>query len=115
MLYSEGVSKGRLTLEQFVQVTSTNAAKLLNIYPRKGVIAEGSDADVTIWNPNASEVISAKRDYYSRSDFSLYEGWAVKGLPELVLRAGEVACVAGKVAAKGSGQGKVLRRPPHSA
>lgn len=110
MLYSEGVLKGRLTLERFVQVTSTNAAKLLGLYPKKGVIAVGADADLNIWDPGETLTIRAE-DGYSRADFSLYDGWTVTGVPRMTLRRGEIVYGGGKFNAR-AGSGRLLRREP---
>lgn len=108
MLYSEGVLRGRLTLERFVQVTATNAAKLFGVYPQKGALQPGSDADVTLWDPVGSSVVSAK-DAYSREDYSIYEGWKLKGSLRLTMLRGEVVCERGRVHAV-PGTGRLLRR-----
>ena len=80
LLYSEGVRKGRITLEQFVAVTATNPAKLFGLYPRKGTIAVGSDADVVIWDPNVTRTIR-DGEQLSNGDFSIFAGWEVTGWP----------------------------------
>jgi dihydropyrimidinase len=110
MLYSEGVRTGRLSLERFVEVTSTNAAKLLNLYPRKGVIEVGADADLNIWDPDQTMTIR-RQDGYSRADFSLYDGWVVTGVPRMTLRHGQIVCSGGRVIV-GEGSGDILRRKP---
>lgn len=110
MLYSEGVLKGRLTLERFVQVTSTNAANLLGLYPQKGVVAVGSDADLNIWDPKQTVTFRAE-DGFSRADFSLYEGWAVTGVPRMTIRHGEIVYGGGKLTVS-PGSGRLLRREP---
>jgi len=89
MLYSEGVRTGRITIGRFVQVTSTNAAKLFGLYPRKGTIAVGSDADLVIFDPDLTRTIDGSR-LKSNADYSVYEGWQVTGWPVLTLRRGEV-------------------------
>jgi len=89
MYYSEGVRTRRMSVERFVATTSTNAAKRFGLYPRKGVIAEGSDADVVIWDPERRDVVRAADDH-SNSDYSVYEGRDVTGWPEVTIRRGEV-------------------------
>jgi dihydropyrimidinase len=113
MLYSEGVSKGRLSLNRFVEVISTNPAKLFGIYPQKGTIAPGSDADIVIFDPT-KEVTIRHRDMHSRSDYELYEGFQVTGWPTHTLSRGEVIVENGKVLGS-SGRGKLLRRSRFSS
>lgn len=108
MLYSEGVLKGRLSLERFVAVTSANAAKLFGIYPRKGVIQEGSDADIVAWDPTGHMTIRTADDQ-SNADFSVFEGWPVTGVPRMALRRGEIVYRDGKFVPHHSG-GQLLRR-----
>ena len=103
MLYSEGVRAGRLSLEQFVALTSTNAAKLFGLYPRKGCIAVGSDADLTVFEPRTTRTVGAPR--FSRCDYSAYAGGQVTGWPVLVIRRGEVVFDHGQITAPpGSGR-----------
>jgi dihydropyrimidinase len=103
MLYSEGVRTGRLSLERFVALTSTNAAKLFGLYPRKGCIAVGSDADLTVFDPKMTRTVAAPR--FSRCDYSVYAGWEVTGWPVLVIRRGEIAFDRGQITAiPGSGR-----------
>jgi len=89
MLYSEGVRAGRLSLERFVALTATNAARLMGLYPRKGTIAVGSDADLVIFDPERTRTIDAAM-LKSRADYSVYEGWEVTGWPLMTLSRGEV-------------------------
>lgn len=89
MLYSEGVRRGRLSLRRLVEVTSTNAARLFGLYPRKGAIAVGSDADLVVLDPSIERTVSAD-PLRSRADYSVYEGWQVTGWPVLTLRRGEI-------------------------
>ena len=108
MLYSEGVGRGRLTLERFVAVTATNAAKLFGLYPRKGTIAVGADADLVLWDPEATRIIRDE-DMLSRSGYSTYAGTEVTGWPTLTLRRGEVVYRDGEVSGA-PGSGELLRR-----
>ncbi len=89
MLYSEGVRTGRLSLERFVALTATNAAKLMGLYPRKGTIAVGSDADLVIFDPAYTRTVDAAM-LKSKADYSVYEGWEVTGWPTWTLSRGEV-------------------------
>ena len=89
MLYSEGVRAGRLSLGRLVEVTSTNVAKLFGLYPRKGTIAVGSDADIVVFDPDLTRTITADM-LKSNCDYSVYEGWSVTGWPTITLRRGEV-------------------------
>src|SRR5262249_46884184 len=90
MLFSEGVVTGRITLDQFVALTSARAARLFGLYPRKGTIAVGSDADLTLWDPGEQRVINGAA-MASRAGYSVYDGWAVSGWPRFVLRPGQPA------------------------
>jgi dihydropyrimidinase len=104
LLYSQGVRTGRITLEQFVAVTSTNPAKLFGLYPRKGTIAVGSDADLVIWDPNLKRTIRDE-DQLSNAKFSIFAGWEITGWPLVTIRRGEVVYQDGKTAGlAGSGQ-----------
>jgi dihydropyrimidinase len=80
VLFSEGVRKGRISLQRFVEITSTNAAKLFGLFPRKGTIAVGSDADLAIWDPERTKVVHGAEGQ-SRAGYSAYEGWKVTGWP----------------------------------
>ena len=104
LLYSEGVRKGRITLERFVAVTSTNPAKLFGLYPRKGTIAVGSDADVAIWDPNLKRTVR-DQDQLASAKFSIFSGWELTGWPVVTIRRGDVVYQDGKIlASAGSGQ-----------
>lgn len=113
MLYSEGVRKGRLTLARLVEVLAAAPARIAGMYPRKGVLAVGSDADVVIFDPNARRTIRAA-ELHSASDYDPYEGWEVTGWPEVVISRGEVAFERGKLHAE-AGRGKFVRRAPFSS
>ena len=110
MMFSEGVVKERITLEQFVAVTSTNAAKLFGLYPRKGTIQVGSDADIVIWDPNLKKKIRDE-DMFSNAKYSTYAGWDVTGWPKITIRRGEVVFDGGKILAK-PGSGKFIPGAP---
>jgi dihydropyrimidinase len=104
LLFSEAVQKGRITLQKFVEVTSTNAAKIFGLFPRKGTISIGADADLVVINPDKKHVISAAT-HHMNVDYSAYEGWEVTGKVETVLLRGQVAVDAGQTkVAKGYGQ-----------
>ncbi|NUM36512.1 MAG: amidohydrolase family protein [Candidatus Brocadiae bacterium] len=89
VFYSEGVLKNRISLEQFVALTSTNAAKIFGFFPQKGTIAEGADADLVLWNPSEKRTLH-KEDLLSASDFSLHENWEIQGWPQMTIRRGEI-------------------------
>jgi len=108
MLYSEGVRSGRITLSRLVEVTSTNAAKLFGLYPRKGTIAVGSDADLVVFDPELTLTIDGFV-LKSNSDYSAFEGWQVTGWPEVTLRRGEVVFRDGEVIGQ-PGSGRVVPR-----
>jgi dihydropyrimidinase len=107
MLFSEGVVKKRISLQRFVEVTSTNAARLFGLFPRKGTIAVGSDADITIWDPAETRTVDSQRTH-TNADFSPYEGWVVTGWPVTTVSRGEVVYGNGRVLGKpGSGRSAV--------
>ena len=110
VLFSEGVLKGRISLGRFVELTSRNSAKLFGLYPRKGTIAVGSDADITIWDPNDTRRVELE-EMLSRAGFSLFEGWEVTGWPLVTIRRGDVVYENGRVTAE-PGSGQLLRRGP---
>jgi dihydropyrimidinase len=107
MLFSEGVLAGRLSLSRFVEVTSTNAAKLFGLYPQKGTIAVGSDADLVVWDPDLSRTIDGSK-MHSRSRYSVYDGQSVRGWPIYTVSRGDVVLDGGAVAAA-RGRGRWLR------
>jgi dihydropyrimidinase len=108
MLFSEGVVTGRITLDRFVELTSANAARRFGLYPRKGAIAVGSDADLTLWDPDERRVIDGAR-MHSRAGYSPYDGWDVQGWPRHVFRRGQTVLTGGVPVAQ-PGQGQWLRR-----
>lgn len=108
MLYSEGVRTGRISLNRFVEVTSTNAARLFGLYPRKGTISIGSDADIVVFDPELTRSITASM-LVSNSDFSVYEGREVTGWPIVTIRRGEIVYRDGEVVGR-PGSGLLLER-----
>jgi dihydropyrimidinase len=90
LLFSEGVKKGRISLNKFVEVTSTHAAKIFGMFPKKGTIACGTDADIVIFDPDEKHTISVKNHHHN-CDYSGYEGWEVTGKCKTVLLRGKVA------------------------
>jgi dihydropyrimidinase len=104
MIHHFGVGEGRITLNRMVELLSTNPAKLFGLYPRKGTIAVGSDADIVIFDPRKKVTISAST-HHSKVDYSLFEGTEVVGSPEVVLLRGNVLVEGNKlVASPGIGQ-----------
>jgi dihydropyrimidinase len=89
ILFSEGVNKGRIELTRFAALTATNHAKLYGLYPRKGTIAVGSDADIVLWDPNRREVISQDRLHHG-SDYTPWEGFEITGWPVITILRGKV-------------------------
>ena len=110
MLYSEGVRKGRLTLARLVEILATAPARIAGMYPRKGVIAVGSDADLVVFDPDAPRTISAA-ELHSACDYDPYEGWEVTGWPEAVISRGELVFADGAVMGS-PGRGQLVRRAP---
>ena len=98
----------RLTLNEFVDLTSTRAAKIFGLYPRKGSITVGADADIVVWDPAASGTMSAKTHAH-RCDRSIFEGFETKGTPSYVIVDGRVQCREGKLDVE-RGAGRYLRR-----
>lgn len=108
ILFSEGVKKNRITLNQFVDITSTRAAKLFGLFPQKGTIAVGSDADIVIFDPNVERIISAET-HHMAVDYNAFEGMAVTGEPVSVLSKGEFV-VRDKFFVGKAGKGKFIKR-----
>jgi len=108
LLYSEGVEKGKITLNKFVEVNCSNPAKIFGLYPQKGTIAVGSDADVVILDPQKEHTISSET-HHMNCDYSAYEGWKVKGKIRTVFLRGELAIDEGKAFLK-KGNGRFLKR-----
>ncbi|WP_138494842.1 dihydropyrimidinase [Paenibacillus pinistramenti] len=108
ILYSEGVEKGRITLNQFVDIVSTTSAKLFGLFPQKGTIAVGSDADIVIFDPSVTRTLSAET-HHMKVDYNPFEGMEVKGEPVSVLVRGEFV-IRDKAFAGTAGSGRYLRR-----
>ena len=108
LIWHHGVNTGKVSLNRFVEITSTAPARIFGMYPRKGEIAPGSDADIVIWDPNALHTISAKT-HHMRVDYSMFEGFQVKGNARTVLSHGEVIVDRGEFLGK-AGRGRYLRR-----
>ena len=102
---------GRLTMNEFVAVTSSNAAKIYNIYPRKGAIEVDADADLVVWDPNASKTISAKT-HHMNLDVNVFEGMRITGLPAVTLSQGKVVWQNGQLKVE-RGAGRCVPRPTH--
>ena len=110
VLWHEGVNGGRLTPSEFVAVTSANAAKLFNIYPKKGCIVEGADADIVLWDPTATKTLSVKTQR-SLGDFNIFEGRSVRGQASHTLSRGVLVYADGDLRAV-RGAGQYVKRPP---
>lgn len=108
LIHHHGVNHGRISLNRFVELVSTTPAKLFGLYPRKGEIAMGSDADLVLWDPHATHTISAAT-HHMRVDYSMFEGFEVRGNARTVLSRGEVLVDNGKFFGR-PGRGRYLRR-----
>jgi dihydropyrimidinase len=109
VIWDAGVNTGRLTPSEFVAITSANTAKLFNLYPRKGVIVEGADADLVLWDPSATKTISVKTQH-SKGDFNIFEGRTVRGIPTHTVSNGRVVYAKGDLRAQ-PGAGRYVKRP----
>jgi dihydropyrimidinase len=104
VMYHNGVNSGKISLNRFVAITSTNVAKAMGMYPKKGTIAVGSDADIVLWDPNLEKTISAKT-HHMAVDYNAYEGMKVKGFPVRTILRGKTICNNGEwTQEKGAGQ-----------
>ena len=108
ILWTYGVRAGRISPNQFVALTSTNPAKIFGIYPRKGSIIPGSDADVVIWDPDKSLKYGIAYAHH-RTDYNLFEGWELVGYPEKVFLRGNLIVDQGRWLGK-AGMGQYLQR-----
>lgn len=112
VLWTKGVVTGRLTMNEFVAVTSTNIAKILNVYPKKGAILVGADADLVVFDPKATKTISAKTQK-SAIDYNVFEGFEVTGLAVMTFSRGKLAYKEGDVRAE-KGDGRFVERPANA-
>lgn len=108
LLYTQGVRRGRINLHTFVDVASTRAAKLFGLFPRKGVIQPGADADLVVFDPDYRGTISVKNQHMA-VDYSAFEGWPIEGRPHVVTVRGEIAARGGRFTGK-LGRGRFLQR-----
>jgi dihydropyrimidinase len=108
LIYTGGVCTGRINLNRFVDLVATRPAKLFGLYPQKGTIAPGSDADLVIFDPERETLVSAAT-HHSRADYTLYEGMRVKGIPEVVMARGKVILQDGQFFGQ-PGDGRFLKR-----
>ena len=113
VLWDAGVNSGRLTPSEFVAITSANAAKLFNIYPQKGCVVVGADADLVVWDPQGTKTLSAKTQH-SKGDFNVFEGRSVRGIPSHTLSQGKLVFVQGELRAE-RGVGRYIKRPAFSS
>ena len=110
VLWTHGVGTGRLTMNEFVAVTSTNAAQIFNVYPRKGSVSVGADADIVVWDPTATKTISTKTDHQN-VDFNIFEGMKVTGCASHTISRGNVVWADGELDVE-RGAGRYVDRPP---
>lgn len=108
VLWTKGVKTGRLTMNEFVAVTSTNIAKILNMYPKKGAVLVGADADLVVWDPKRKKTISAAKQQ-SAIDYNVFEGIEVEGLPRFTLTRGQVAVTEDTISTE-EGHGQFVAR-----
>jgi dihydropyrimidinase len=110
LLYTHGVCEGRITPEQFVDVASTQAARLFGLYPRKGAVQVGSDADLVVFDPEYRGVISASKSQMN-VDYSAFEGWPIQGCPKVVTVRGAIQVRDAEFVGQ-QDRGRMLRREP---
>ena len=113
VVWDEGVNTGRLTPSEFVAVTSANTAKLFNLYPNKGSVSVGADADIVVWDPAGTKTLSAKTQF-SKGDYNVFEGRTVRGIPSHTLSQGKLVFVQGDLRAE-RGVGRYIKRPAFNA
>ena len=108
VVYSEGVARGRISLQTFVAAFATTPAKLFGLYPRKGTIAVGSDADLLILDPAATQTID-ERALHSRAGYDPFNGFTVRGVPRVTLSRGEIVARDGRLLSR-PGRGQLVLR-----
>ncbi len=113
VLWHHGVRTGKLTMSEFVKVTSTNAAQIFNIYPRKGSVSVGADADLVVWDPEASKTISAKT-HKQNIDYNIFEGMTVTGCASHTISQGKVVFADGELNVE-RGAGRYVDRPAYAS
>lgn len=111
IIWEKCVATNLIDIQKFVALTSTNAAKIFNLYPRKGSVTVGADADLVIWNHQANETISSKSHHHA-TDYNIFEGTKVSGAPEFVIVKGKVCLEDGNVRVA-EGYGQFLELPTH--
>jgi dihydropyrimidinase len=112
ILFSEGVSKGRISLQKFVELTSTNHARIYGLYPRKGSIAVGFDADIVLWDPRLKKAIR-QDELHHGADYTPWEGFEVTGWPVMTIARGRVVAENGKIVGE-KGAGEIMKRKKSS-
>jgi dihydropyrimidinase len=110
LVYDGGVRTGKISLNRFVELTSTSPAKIFGLFPRKGTIAPGSDADIVVFNPDQKTTLSAKT-LHMKVDYNPYEGREVIGVSETVISRGRIVIEKGKFVGR-PGAGAFLKRSP---
>ena len=113
VLWHHGVRTGKLTMNEFVRVTSTNTAQIFNIYPRKGSVSVGADADIVVWDPDATKTISAKT-HKQNIDYNIFEGMTVTGCASHTISQGKVVYANGELNVE-RGAGRYIDRPPFAS
>jgi len=113
VLWHHGVGTGRLTANEFVRVTSANTAQIFNLYPRKGAVQRGADADLVVWDAAASRTISVKT-HHQNIDFNVYEGMQVTGLARHTISQGNLVWTDGDLRTV-RGAGRYIERPCFAA
>ena len=109
VLWDQGVNTGRLTPSEFVAITSANTAKLFNLYPQKGSVSAGADADLVVWDPEGTKTLSVKTQH-SKVDFNIFEGMPVRGIPSHTLSQGKLVYANGDLRVE-RGTGRYIKRP----
>lgn len=109
VLWEHGVRTNKLTMNEFVAVTSTNTARIFNLYPRKGSISVGADADIVVWDPAGTKTISAKT-HHQNIDFNIFEGMAITGIPSHTVSGGNLTYANGDLRTE-KGAGNYVKRP----